>query len=43
MFYGMDKLNRMEHLFLYGLNSLAFDDVGTFLKVNMAKELVLRF
>jgi len=39
----MDELNRMEYLFLNGLNPLAFDDVGTLLKVNMAQECMLFF
>ena len=37
----MDELNRMEYLFLNGLNSLAFDYVGTLLKIDMAKECML--
>jgi len=39
----MDELYRMEDLFLNGLNPLAFDDVGTLLKVNMAQEGMLVF
>ena len=38
MFNGIDELNRMELLFLNGFNPLAFDNVGTLLKVDMAKE-----